>query len=1155
MNQEEFINFLKPKVITALLPQKDQEAVLRFLTGETNKLPKLPEIKTTFYFYEFLDVITGQFHGKAEDTAKRAYYYLTKLCPDKLISQNLYRNNIYQVYFEAGVEESFVIRDIIKRIQNYLGGYNWRYLKELEETKKAMLENRPASKLIGEAFLYYGDMLKRLTLEKKPTLLKRLTSEKKPALKEWPGRETPEALTLNALSVFWYRQEPEQQQVFLLETEKGIYSMIKSLYGKETEEIRQQMLSEETEKQFQMADKISMVTDKDMSFKITFAICCLLKEESRSLKELLRFLFAVSAPAAYYHSLDQTVEQLHLFLEDLEMPPETHIRLACAGIYLDGLEKAGEAEGNRLIEYYKKDALLWMDTMQKLKEPDFFPAYAVLYREKKEKKLQTEARKKYLLYLKKKEDKQVFQFFYAKKKDSLIQFLKEETEAGEAEIVFELRNREIKLEIVYTTFLLYDTLEEARKVAALLLKQSYQQNNGSLLLNVYIAQQKGFFPNSDAVLQESYLLSLYEKLADTIGVKLLLRLFAEGGNKSHTALFLQLAEKHLEDAAVVLEEVIESQDGSVIDYVDLFYSKDIGLSYETLGRVMEHKLKSVVHYMESFLADKELQTRPYIEKLKKSKNKNAKEAAERLLKLWDTDKTAELLSKITEKEELAKYISLNYEKSHKKKIPFAELLDFDSVHYQGTEEKAEAEILEYYISEYMLLKKPQKIQTCEKIREFLDENDLRIFTKRLYEYWLEKAADTKYKNLLLPYLISANTSDIAEFKKQLDTWTENSRGALAAFGVSVMAFNSMNITLLLIDAISKKYKNKQVKEAAQNAIEAAADLLGISKEALGDKIVPDLGFNQNRERWFDFGPRKFKGILSEKLQVFVYDASGKQLKNLPKPGAKDDKELAEEACQAFKDLKKQLKTVVANQKIRLEEAIMTGRKWEKTDWEQLFVHNPVMNGFAIGLIWEERSPDGTITGTFRYMEDGSFNSEEEEEYELSEQSEIMLLHPLDVSEELIEKWKEQLEDYEIEQPVNQLSMPVFRLSSDELKDKAVNRFEGKQVYFGTIRSVMDKYGWQKTSIVDAGGYEGYYYEDSASNIGVQMLFDFVYVGISADELVTIKTLEFYQKGRIEYGSYLYDEINDQNRILPKDVPEKLMSFALMAGEQIASKSL
>lgn len=50
-------------------------------------------------------------------------------------------------------------------------------------------------------------------------------------------------------------------------------------------------------------------------------------------------------------------------------------------------------------------------------------------------------------------------------------------------------------------------------------------------------------------------------------------------------------------------------------------------------------------------------------------------------------------------------------------------------------------------------------------------------------------------------------------------------------------------------------------------------------------------------------------------------------------------------------------------------------------WQELFVKNPVMHQFAIGLVWGLYEK-AALKATFRYMEDGSFNTVDEEEYRI-----------------------------------------------------------------------------------------------------------------------------------------------------------------------------
>ena len=75
-------------------------------------------------------------------------------------------------------------------------------------------------------------------------------------------------------------------------------------------------------------------------------------------------------------------------------------------------------------------------------------------------------------------------------------------------------------------------------------------------------------------------------------------------------------------------------------------------------------------------------------------------------------------------------------------------------------------------------------------------------------------------------------------------------------------------------------------------------------------------------------------------------------------------------------------------------------------------------------------------------EDGTFNTVEEDEYELPESGKIGLIHPLEVSKELIEAWREQLTDYEITQPIIQLERNIYEVEPQEEENKELERFGG-----------------------------------------------------------------------------------------------------------------
>lgn len=424
-----------------------------------------------------------------------------------------------------------------------------------------------------------------------------------------------------------------------------------------------------------------------------------------------------------------------------------------------------------------------------------------------------------------------------------------------------------------------------------------------------------------------------------------------------------------------------------------------------------------------------------------------------------------------------------------------------------------------------------------KLAEGLVFEELALYMETVFERWMELGAEAKKKWVLYAASIHGGERIIPVLNGQIQEWPKVSRGAMAAEAVKALALNGSPTALLLVDQISRKFKFRQVKNAASEALSYAAEQLGITKAELEDRIVPSLGFDENMEQTFDYGSRSFKVLLTPALELEVYDENGKRLKNLPSPGKKDDPEKSKAASDAYKLLKKQLKTVVTNQKFRLEQALGTERLWDVARWQELFVKNPVMHQFAMGLVWGTYE-DGKLKDTFRYMEDGSFNTVDEEEYELPEDGRIGLVHPIELEEESLEAWKEQLSDYEVVQPIEQLDRTVYRLTKEEETKTELTRFGGKVLNGLSLSGKLQNLGWYRGSVQDAGGYYTFYREDG--EIGVELEFSGAFVGDENEE-VTVYGAQFYRAGTVKRGSYVYDTVKAPDRYLLREVSPRYLS--------------
>ena len=189
---------------------------------------------------------------------------------------------------------------------------------------------------------------------------------------------------------------------------------------------------------------------------------------------------------------------------------------------------------------------------------------------------------------------------------------------------------------------------------------------------------------------------------------------------------------------------------------------------------------------------------------------------------------------------------------------------------------------------------------------------------------------------------------------------------------------------------------------------------------------------------------------------------------------------------------------------------MDARKWTLKEWNEVFFENPLMKIFAVKLIWGVYDNNGQLLNTFRYMEDGSFNNADDEEIKIDNDNLITLLSPIETDKTLIEKWKNQLADYDIIQPFYQLSL--------ETKEELISKIP-KTVTVGNIKSAVQKLGMDKDD-GDGGSINYYFLHDSYNKADIFIEVSDIYYDTGNSNTTDIKIRFQNADKRFEYGAYL-----------------------------------
>ncbi|WP_344906753.1 DUF4132 domain-containing protein [Actinomadura meridiana] len=288
---------------------------------------------------------------------------------------------------------------------------------------------------------------------------------------------------------------------------------------------------------------------------------------------------------------------------------------------------------------------------------------------------------------------------------------------------------------------------------------------------------------------------------------------------------------------------------------------------------------------------------------------------------------------------------------------------------------------------------------------------------------------------------------------------------LAVRGLDVLAEIGSDAALTHLNGIARKVAFKGLRAEAEHRIEEVAERLGLSPDQLADRLVPTFGLDADGAMTLDYGPRRFLVRFDEQLRPFVTDEDGKRRKTLPKPGVKDDPELAPAAHQAFTALKKEVRGVASDQLLRLEQAMAERRCWTPVEFGEFIVGHPLVRHIARRLVWI--ALDGGDATAFRVAEDGTFADAADDAFALPSSADVLIAHPLHLGDAL-KDWAEVFADYEILQPFPQLGRSVHALTEAEKDGGRLERFEGVTVPFGKVLGLV-RLGWERGEPQDAGG--------------------------------------------------------------------------------------
>ncbi|MCW3108954.1 MAG: hypothetical protein JWQ09_3460 [Segetibacter sp.] len=534
---------------------------------------------------------------------------------------------------------------------------------------------------------------------------------------------------------------------------------------------------------------------------------------------------------------------------------------------------------------------------------------------------------------------------------------------------------------------------------------------------------------------------------------------------------------------------------------------------DVLWDITSSKSKPIKEQVSKLLAEKDPDAEPKAIKLLQSKNAEARQSAALILSFFNSSNSLNAVKAIlnTEANDNARDIFLqiaaaslppkadkqfikamvqaaaNRNKLNKPIETWLNEIDLPALFYKDGEQLNQQEVrfLFYRMSRVKAMRSDIE---AKYLIELLDRERSGPFAKHIIQLFIDKEAKPDYKYLMALAAMLGGDETVDKLRTVINGWIEIYRTKMVEYGIGALALQGSNKALRLVEYYSRKYKNKtaSVGASALQALEDAAEELGISSHELGDRIVPDFGF-EGLFKHFTINGEEYRAFIDSNFKLAFFDEENKKLKALPSTATKELKE-------EFKNILKEVREVVKSQSLRLEHYLVTQRRWSSEEWQNFYLTNPVMFIYATKLLWGKYDKEGNLLECFLCLDDTSLISFEDDEIELDEDLLIGIVHPIQLDSESLQNWKKKLFNLSVETIFPQLDRKIAVLKDEDKNKKISYQFDGIETAEGAIKSTLEKHGWRKGQTGDGGYLDHFIFENRTNRINAVLEVEGVFVG-------------------------------------------------------------
>lgn len=373
------------------------------------------------------------------------------------------------------------------------------------------------------------------------------------------------------------------------------------------------------------------------------------------------------------------------------------------------------------------------------------------------------------------------------------------------------------------------------------------------------------------------------------------------------------------------------------------------------------------------------------------------------------------------------------------------------------------------------------------------------FVLNIFQRWMKEGAPSKDKWAILSIGMLGSDALLFQLLPLMYQWRASGTYYHRAFyGLEAFRLSGSDRAVMKVNEIANTPSLRSLRTKALEAMNLIATDRGLSKDELEDRLILSCGLDSDGTCTLDFGSRKFVAMVGPDLQAVLRYPDGSKKRDLPEPGRNDDPQLSAQAKFQWQTMKKEIKDTAKRQGLRLEQSMITGRKWTCSEFRLLMLENPLMLNLAKMLIWAAYDHNGKQLRTFRVTEDRGVADENDRPTTIENAALIGIPHVFHLSGDLRERWRDVCFDYQIVAPFPQVGRTIYELLADEQAKSEVDRFAGISLPAIAIQSTLERRGWWRGSTGQGGYIYCHIKHYSSANITAVVEYDGYYIAMPTE---------------------------------------------------------